>query len=305
MKSPARPRRTGSVPAVLFFFLLGLAPWAVPPAAAQPGVRGGNERVPDFRAIDRAEGERRMENFRHQRLAGDYCFHFELVHLPRSGDPVVRRGRMWGSWNREGPVSRVLLQASPSSRPAGDGENLEFIVQNGPRSAVWMRRGGEGIFRALEGVGRFEPILPGINYSAFDLQMPFVFWEEFVYEGPGRALGRAAQLFLMIPPDGGAAEQAGIESVRLVLDESYDALLRAEVVGEDGNVRSSFRVRKFKRVQDQWIVRTVDLFDPAARDRTRFEVTAAATGITLDPRIFDPDTPPPPPDLPGAAFETL
>ncbi len=272
---------------------------------AQSSLPQGNQRIPDFRAIDQEEGARRLDAFRRQRLEGDYFFRFDLVHLPRRGDPLACDGLMWGSWNDQGPVSRVLLWMPETSGGASPQGPLELIAQNGPRPQAWIRRGGIGPFRELRGEERFQPLLPGINYSAFDLQMPFVFWENSTYEGPGKALGRAAQRFLMSPPPGGSAAAAGVGAVRLVLDENYNALLRVDVIDPGDREISSFRVRKFKQVQEQWIVRAVDLLNNRDRSRTRFEVTAAAAGIELDPCIFKPDTTAAPPAAPDVALENF
>ena len=273
--------------------------------SVQAQVRPGNDRIPDFREIDQAEGARRMADFRNQRLEGDFCFDFKLEHLPRQGKGTVYNGRMWGSWNAKGPVTRVKLSIPEALRASLGYDALHLIVQNGRAAQAWMREGGDGDFRELRGAARFEPLLPGMNYSVFDLQMPFIYWDDFVYEGPDRALGRAAQSFLMYPPDSGEATGAGISAVSVTLDESYNALLRVDVIGLEGREVSSFRIRKFKRVQDQWIVRTIDLFDPESRSRTRFEVEAAATGIDLDAGIFNPDTGVELPVLADSVFEDL
>lgn len=273
--------------------------------ALQAQFRAGNDRIPDFREIDQEEGARRMADFRSQRLEGDFCFDFKLEHIPQQGDGAVYRGRMWGSWNERGPVTRVTLSIPEGLRESLGYDALNLIVQNGRDAQAWIREGEDGSFRELKGAGRFEPLLPGMNYSAFDLQMPFIYWDDFIYEGPDRALGRAAQRFLMYPPDSGEAVEAGISAVSVTLDESYNALLRVDVIGLGGREVSSFRIRKFKRVQGQWIVRTIDLFDPASRSRTRFEVEAAATGVDLDPGIFNPDTGVGPPVIEDAVFEEL
>ena len=70
-----------------------------------------------YEVIDPVEGERRMVNFRRQRLDGDYCFHFELEHLPRRGESVRYYGTMWGSWNELGPLNRIELATEQGRHP--------------------------------------------------------------------------------------------------------------------------------------------------------------------------------------------
>lgn len=237
--------------------------------------------------IDQEEGVRRMAAFRSQRLEGDYCFRFELAHLPRRGDKTTYRGTMWGSWNEKGPVTRFEISPSEVS-PESDSDVVELIIQNGLSPNAWMRRGRSGSFNEIVGPALFEPVIPGVVYSPFDLQMPFIYWDGFTYEGPLRVQSRIAQQFLMSPPKGSLSDARGIGAVRIGLDDSYDALLRVEVLDGDGKQLSRFTVESFKKVQKQYIVKEITLKDYATRDRTRFQVKAASVGLILKPTLFDP-----------------
>jgi hypothetical protein len=200
---------------------------------------------------------------------------------------------MWGSWNDRGPVSRIRLFA-PGTEPgrelaAGSNFAVELIIQNGPRAEVWLRRSAQASFAKLEGAERFAPLIDGMLYRPFDLQMPFIYWPEFRYEGPRRVgATRVAQQFLMLPPEGSFSEQLGIQGVRVGLDEIYNALWRIEIVDADGELQSQFAVESFQKVQDQYIVKRISLRDFVSRDRTTFSVESAAVGLRLDDGIFDP-----------------
>ena len=264
--------------------------FACVPAVAQ-AQRAGTfkpSKTPD--RIDAFEGDARLHSFRNQRLSGDYCFQFQLIHKPRRGANVYYEGTLWGSWSATGPVSRVALQ--PVVRE-GDVQlpvpRVELIVQNGSHPAVWSRQGAEAGFARMEGAALFQPILPEVLFRPFDLQMPYVYWQDYLYEGPDR-IGRAGavQVFRMYPPEGSAANRNWIEAVRIALDDTYNALRRAEVVGRDAEVGSIFEARSFAKVQDQWIVREVSLKDTQTKDSTTFRVKSAAVGIDLNPSIFDP-----------------
>ncbi len=249
---------------------------------------GGDAPSRFMESIDQAEGVKRMAAFRSQRLDGDYCFRFELEHLPRRGKKITYSGTMWGSWNEEGPVTRIELKASAQSQEVGAVNDLiELIIQNGRAAKAWSRHGGQGAFEMIEGDALFEPVIPGITYSAFDLQMPFVYWDAFTYEGPGRVQSRVVQQFLVKPPAGSAAITDGIHSVRIGLDDAYDALLRVEILDADEVELSRFTVESFKKVQGQYIVKKITLKDNASKDRTRFRVKEASVGLLLDRSMFD------------------
>ena len=95
--------------------------------------------------------------------------------LPRRGDEHVVQGRLWGGRNDRGPVSRVILQP-------GEAKERRLLVQNGPESAVWLWPGPGGQVATLGSAALFTP-LADTDLTAFDLQMPFLYWSDFVFEG--------------------------------------------------------------------------------------------------------------------------
>ncbi|MEM1222729.1 MAG: hypothetical protein AAGH40_08190 [Verrucomicrobiota bacterium] len=259
-----------------------------------------------YQLIDRDEGERRLAAFRRQRLRGDYCFNFQLEHLPRREKTVRYNGTMWGTWNEQGALTRFQISktALGSSETSPD-LFLEVIIQNGANPSVWKRRTSDENFERISGDQLFEPLISGIVYSPFDLQMPFIFWDEFEYEGPVRVKSRIVQRFLMLAPDDPIYESRGIDAVRLSLDDTYDALFVVEVVGEEGKELSRFDVENFKKVQGQYIVKSITLKDHVSKDRTRFIVKEASVGLDLDPLIFDPVRPLDTSLTPALEFEPL
>ncbi|MFP4203806.1 MAG: hypothetical protein ACLFS4_05690 [Opitutales bacterium] len=256
--------------------------------------------------IDEKEGARKIEAFRNQRLEGDYCFRFELEHLPRRGATETYHGVMWGSWNAEGPVTRVVLQKAPEGNGANaEKEKLELIVRNGPNPRIWERSGGEDMFEEISGKQLFDPLLPGIVYTPFHLQMPFIYWQEYEYEGPDRIRSRVGQQFLMFPPADSEAEQSGIKAVRIAVDDAYNALLQVEVIDAGGAERSRVTVESFKKAQGQYIVKSIELTDNESHDRTRFRVRAASLGLELPQAMFDADSPERPPELKASDFDSI
>ncbi|WPJ97934.1 hypothetical protein SH580_09445 [Coraliomargarita algicola] len=242
--------------------------------------------------IDAEEGAQRLEAFRRQRLDGDFCFEFELEHKPRRARTVRYNGMMWGSWNELGPITRFRVEpASSKLDPQFDSVQaaVELIIQNGVAPQVWIRRSESESFQLVQGQALFEPILPGLLYSPFDLQMPFVYWEQFTYEGPTLVgATRVAQQFLMHPPEGSASAERGIAGVRVGLDDTYNALWRIEVMDTQGEVASRFAVESFQKVQEQYIVKRITLTEYPGKDRTTFDVESASVGISLEREIFSP-----------------
>jgi hypothetical protein len=256
--------------------------------------------------IDPAEGAKRMASFRAQRLEGDFCFKFQLEQKPRRGKTVRYHGVMYGSWNERGPVSRFQLFPEQIGKDATAGISpIEMIVQNGVDPEVWIRRQSTEPFVLIEDGALFEPIFEGVLYTPFDLQMPFIFWNDYTYEGPSRVLSRIGQRFLMQPPEGSLAAQNGITAVRIALDDAYYALLRVEVLEADAVARSRFTVSSLKKVQGQYIVKEIELKNLQSKDATDFKVKAASVGLIFDAAAFDPKGDADVPVISAALFEVL
>jgi hypothetical protein len=292
--------------AVLGFTAAGLFYAYLPSAAFAQRAGGDSERPRIMESIDQAEGAKRMASFRAQRLQGDFCFKFQLEHKPRRERTVRYEGIMYGSWNERGPVSRFKLYPERIGQGTDvETSPIELIVQNGTAPEVWMRRQASEPFTLIEDGALFEPIFDGVLYSPFDLQMPFVFWNDYAYEGPSRVLSRIGQRFLMQPPAGSLADEDGIASVRIALDDAYYALLQVEVLEKSGVARSRFTVSSLKKVQGQYIVKEIQLKNLRSKDATDFKVKAASVGLVLDAAFFDPDSNVSAPKISAALFEVL
>ncbi len=245
---------------------------------------------------DQAEGRKILENFRQQGIAGDYYLEFDLRVLPRRGDTrVVTGGRLWGSRNDTGPVSRVELPAVDSAPVR------RLLVQNGAQGAVWVSPVSAGLPAAggaLDTAALFTP-LAGTGLTTFDLQMPYLYWSDFVFEGVAPVRGRPAHVFLLYPPDDIAALKPELTGVRVYLDTQFGALVQSQQIGGDERVLKSLTVLDLKKVDDQWMVKTIDLRDEITRDKTQFVVTGAALGLDFSGVLFEPAslaegiTPPP------------
>jgi hypothetical protein len=75
----------------------------------------------------------------------------------------------------------------------------------------------------------------------------------------------------------------------MFLDAEFRAVFRAESRGVDGNVERVFSVIDFKKVQDEWIVKSIDLRDEESKNKTRFRVRRAAMDVALPDRVVEPE----------------
>ena len=264
------------------FFMAGVA-MGLPAANAQRAP-AAPETFGNAGRVDQAEGRRILEDFRAKGIAGQYFLEFQLRVLPARGAERVIAGRMWGTRNGQGELTRVAIDAA-----AGE---LRLLIQNGAQPGVWNRAvEGSGPGVALAEAALLEPVA-GTDLTPFDLQRPFLYWTEVEYQGLTRVLGRPAHTYLLRPSAGFAAKYPALAAVRVYLDSQYEALVKTEYLGPGSRVTKSMAVLDLKKLEarggEQWIVKSVDLRNEATRNKTRFQVTAAALNQDIPPAAFTP-----------------
>jgi hypothetical protein len=267
-RTPATLRRAFFVSAVLAATACaGPAPASRPPELAQ------------FGKPDAEEAARLIRQVRQAGIPGDFYLQFELRAMPRRGEGRTFQGQLWGSRNEQGAVTRVEVTDAA-------GVSHRLLIQNGERASVW--RLADGRATPLEVGEWFAPLIPGVEVSAFDLQMPFLYWPDAAVEKITRILGRPAHAFIFRPPEEFRAQQAGITGVRAYLDGQYNALVQTEHLGRDNRPTRTFSLISLKRIGDQPIPRQADFRNDVTRDKTRLQVTAAALDLKLPPAVFQP-----------------
>lgn len=226
---------------------------------------------------DQEEGRRALQEFRSAGLAGDYWLDFELRVMPHRGEETMLRGQILGTRGDQGPVTRLSVQT-----PGG---GTAWLIQGGPQPDARVSTAG-GPVRAVSAAETLAPVA-GTDLTLFDLQMPFLYWDDFVYEGLANIRGRPAYSLILYPPAAFAAQRPELAAVRVALDTQFHALVQAEQLGPKGEALKSITVLDLKKTDGQWIVKTIDLRNAVTRDKTRFNVTAAALGLTLPPGAFE------------------
>lgn len=257
-------------------------------ANAQPRRLPPNLQDPD--QLKPEDGERVLEAFRQVAPVGDVVADFTLTFEPYRDQTRRFEGRFFGTW-LGAPRTRVELpeQAGMPAR--------HWLLWNGMLARGWQwEENGEVATIAADDL--FSPLVPETTLTPFDLQLPFIYWQEYAYEGTKRVKGRAAHFFLLYPPEDDA-RYAHLGGVRVVLDADFNAMLSAEILSPEGAELKSIKVQSFKKLNGQWIVKRIDLIDEVTRDRTRFELLAASVGPSVERRWFEPETLDKTADLPG------
>jgi len=225
------------------------------------------------------EAARILERFRQAGIAGSFYLAIELRSLPRRGEERVFPGRLWGGREAGGPVFRLEVED-------GQGEVRRLILRNGVEGGVWRWAGAQ--VEQVPPAAAVAPLFPGVEVSAFDVQMPFLFWPEAQLEKLARAFGRPAYSYLFKAPPGFLEQGGGYAAARAYLDTQFNALMQTELLAANGGVLKTFYLVSLKKVGEQYVPRQADYRNELTRDKTRFQATAAALNLSIPAGAFAP-----------------
>lgn len=233
-------------------------------------------------------------------MPGDFVMKFTITHyLRKSDDTETYAGTMFGTWNANGPVLRIEI-----ARDGKPETEKSFLLFGGRNPELWTLDAENRPVRVDD--SSTEPFFENLIFTPFDLQTPFVYWENAQYERTKRHRGRPVHFFRMLPPDNFKAANSDVESVRIGVDRTYNALVSAEVLGVGKKLKKTFSLSRVKKVGEQYTIRELELRDDVTRDKDEFVVYAAALNILLPKKTFEPGAlSEPAPSLPASAFESL
>ena len=224
---------------------------------------------------NQADGARILADFQGAGIAGDYWLSFELRVLPRKGTERSVTGTLLGARGPSGPLSRLTL---PGER---------WLIESGPHPSAWLA--ADGAAPRLLAAGESAQAVAGTDVTVFELQMPFLYWTDFTYEGVAQMRSRPTHSFVLRPPAGQPVPVAGLTGVRVFLDAEFRQLVQAEELGSGGVVVKTITLLDLKKVGEQWMMKAIDVRNHRTRDKTRFAITAAALGLDLPLAVFSPD----------------
>ncbi len=223
---------------------------------------------------DQAEGARVLHEFQNVGISGTYWLDFQLQVLPHRGEEKTIAGELIGTRSDQGPVTR--LKIGPDS----------WLIQSGSQPSAWRSQSGAKP-EPLSAAQTLDP-LAGTDLTIFELQMPFLYWTDFMYEGLDRIRGRPAHRFVLYPPKDLAAARPELTGIRVYLDTQFPSLVQAELLGPKGSVDKIITILDLKKVGERWVPKSIDFRNNVTHGKTRFIVRAAALDLALREDVFNP-----------------
>ena len=287
LRLPLSPKNLNAPRSPVLYRAFFLALLAAIAATAMPAQTGGYRPPANYLSggpADQVVGARILSEFHRVGLTGNYWLAFELRVMPRKGAERTVTGQLLGSRNEQGPVSRLTLPGA-----GGLESEQRWLIQSGPRPATWQWTGATGQTRALTAADSFQP-MAGTDLAPFDLQMPFLYWTDFVYEGIAKVRGRPTHSFVLYPPADLSGVRPGLTGVRVQLDTEFQAFMQAELLGAKGATEKTITILDLKKVGEQWIPKSIDLRNNLTRDKTRLNMISVALNLMLPADTFTADT---------------
>ena len=259
--------------AILAAACLGV--WVSPQADAQRANK--RPKIEILREIDLEEGRQRLNDFRRMWVVGDMSLRYQLQFIPRRGKRQEIEGTLWGTNGLGGPLSLIQIHGE---------QETQLYLQSGPFASVSKKQISSSRWEMVDVDNWFETVDEQITLTAFDPMMPFIYWKEWTYEGVTKVNSRVAHAFLLKAPETLRGNPLGLHGVVVFLDESFNALLKAEYVTEEDVVFKSLRLIDIKKVDDVWLPKTFDFLDEESRDKTRLRIREAAVHLDFSEHAF-------------------
>lgn len=238
------------------------------------------EQVP-VKQLNQEEAAEALFCFQNQHPEKDIAFQFSLEPRGSQYRNPGYDGLMYVSWR---PQLLARIELWPEKKSQVEKPAFVFFIEQGPMPRMWSLSEERGVF-PIEPKDWLMPLFPNLPYTAFDFLMPFTHWSA-KYISSDRNTGRVVHHYQMIPPQRLIDAGLPLCSVHLVIDGSFYTLTKAELLDEKAKPIRALKVDSFKKVQDQWMVKTIDLSLPESKTKARLFLKAAATELDLPKDLF-------------------
>jgi hypothetical protein len=163
-----------------------------------------------------------------------------------------------------------------------DGIKLRFHFSD--RSFLSRGRSDSEIFCSEQStkITLDTPLRQGHLLNFADILMPFLDWNLYEYRHSKRVQGRNTHIIRF-------KETAG-RLVDIAYDPAFEVILQCEYLDEKEKLLRTFKLLDFKKIQDIWLMKTIEIKDVPNNTVTQLTVKEVAVGQTIPANIFDRDT---------------
>ena len=196
--------------------------------------------------------------------------------LRMTGDLIVRKRhgivvRQLGfelsvNWGKQPAVATYTVRDAFGS----DLEQLTITREPGKEPRFQYSAGSPLQPRSLPDL--YAPI-QGSDISWMDLALSFLWWKGGAVARGDEVLGRPCHVVEVPAPTSGAQAGALYGRARLWVDKELNMLLQAEGVGTDGRVIRRLWVKSFKKIDDRWMIKDLEVQQFPSLHRTKLTIS--------------------------------
>ncbi len=186
----------------------------------------------------------------------------DLTARARGGAPDMRKGvEMLLDWQADPPTARYTL------RDAFGGTHSHLaITWEQPRTPVY--RYFEGYPLRAAPLPDLVDAIPGTDISWMDLSLSFLWWPGAQTVGREDVRGQSCWVVDIPAPD----SFSGCAGVRLWISPRINIMLKAEAYDANNQPMRRLDVKSFKRINNRWVIKDIELTSLPARTRTVLRV---------------------------------
>lgn len=131
---------------------------------------------------------------------------------------------------------------------------VDYIFHENQVNKVWKRLGSQSTFTLLDEGEMFSQLFDGILFRPVDVLMPYIYWEQYQYEGPqAYGIRSVVQNYLFSADNEPGFLSQGISSVRLSIDSKYNSVRKIEYLN-DKEVINQLDISGVKKLDKLWII---------------------------------------------------
>jgi hypothetical protein len=112
----------------------------------------------------------------------------------------------------------------------------------------------------------------GTELECKDLAMPFLWWDDCELVGKDKTRGRECYVIDIDAPKG-----EGVARLRVWIDETIFIVLKAESYNSDDKLVKQVLVKSFKKIDDQWMIKDLEIRGESSAVKTVVTVEAMKT----------------------------
>jgi hypothetical protein len=161
----------------------------------------------------------------------------------------------------------------------GNETNLRF--EFGEQSFLALGKTDDKIFCSQNSpkIGINDPLLPGHPLNFSDILMPFLDNSVAEYRDERRVQGRNVHIIRFKETSG--------RFIDIAYDPKFEVILQVERFEGQGNLTRTFKLLNFKKAQNGWFMKSIEIRDIASATTSQLTVKEVAVGQPVPASIFD------------------